>query len=75
MKRHELATQRTELAAAMQVQAATSFEVVMRAADISTQLNQNAAADHEMLHRFSWAVYFGVSRGLHVAMLPQCMQH
>ena len=60
LKRHELAAERAKLVAGMKQQVANPFASVMRVTDISAQLNQNAAADHELLHRFSWAANAGV---------------
>lgn len=62
LKRHELKSQCTALTARLQHRDLGSWPLVnvTTVASAATQLQQNAAEDHQVLMRLVWAVLFGV---------------
>ncbi len=68
LKRHELDSKRAVLSAKVQEHNTNALADMSKVTSVATQLQQNAAEDHNVVHRYCWAVYFGVSRNAYVVM-------
>ena len=62
LKLQELNQQQIALSAQLQNHTGYALSDFPRVAAITAQLRRNAAARYQLVHRFSWSAYFGVSK-------------
>ena len=61
LRLHQVHTQRTALQAEAQEPSLRPVYAVRRLKSVAKQLQLNTTVDGDILYRFSWAMYFGVS--------------